>query len=166
MARPVGFTMTHEIALISCFSGIDRYRSCVATSHGRVAVVTFSHGIPEPNQALNWLSTCFSALIRADELELQSQCNDNDERTRNHASPDTGLVVRLVLGAEDSATDDAANAAKANKCRRAEGAFPLPADVVGLPREDTGDVGVAGGGGEEDTKLCAGASVFEMDDLR
>lgn len=57
------------------------------------------------------------------------------------------------MGSEDGATDDTANASKADKGGRAQRTLPLPTDVVGLPRENTGNVGIARRGGEEDTEV-------------
>lgn len=64
------------------------------------------------------------------------------------------MVRWLVLLAEYRAADDAADTTGADEGGRAQGALPLAADIVGLPGQDAGDVGVAGGGREEDAEVA------------
>ena len=74
-----------------------------------------SQRIPEPNQPLNRLPTSLSTLIRPDKLELQRKRDANDQRTSDHAGPDTGLISRLVLCAKDGTTDNTTDAAEADE---------------------------------------------------
>jgi hypothetical protein len=59
----------------------------------------------------------------------------------------------LVLFAEHSRSNDAANTTGADKSRRAESSLPLAPDIVGLPSEDTRHVGIARDGCEEDAEI-------------
>lgn len=63
-----------------------------------------------------------------------------------------------VLGSKDCAANNAADTACADEGGGAESAFPLTADVVGLPGKDARDVCVCGSGSEEDAKV-SGAGV-------
>lgn len=54
-----------------------------------------------------------------------------------------------------------ANTSSANESSRGECALPLTADVVGLPGEDSRDVGVAASGGEENAKVTSTNSLRE-----
>ena len=65
----------------------------------------------------------------------------------------TRRVTNLVFLAEDSRTDDATNTTSTDQSRRAERSFPLPSDVVRLPRENTWHVGVAGDCCKKDAKI-------------
>lgn len=120
-----------------------------------------SQRIAETNKALNRLPSRLSTSIRPLELQHHSQCDDNNERRRNHARPDTRLVGRLVLLAEHGAADDSTDTAEADEGGGAQGALPLAADVVCLPGQDAGDISVAGGGGQEDAKV-ADADVLDV----
>lgn len=83
------------------------------------------------------------------ELEVHEARNDDDQGRRDDGRIDTWSVAWLVLRAEDGGSNDAADASSADERGRGEGTFPLAAKVIGLVGEDGGDVGVAGGGGEE-----------------
>lgn len=63
------------------------------------------------------------------------------------------MVLRFVLLAKDRAADDASDSSRADECRRAQCSLPLATDVVGLPGEDAGDVGIASGRGNEHAKV-------------
>ena len=65
------------------------------------------------------------------------------------------MVRRLVLLTEDGAADDTADATEADERGRAESTLPLSSDVVRLPGENAGDVGVGGGGGNEDAEVAS-----------
>ena len=60
----------------------------------------------------------------------------------------------LVLRAENSGTDNAANTDSTDQSSRAESSLPLATDVVRLPCENTRHVGVAGDGCEEDAEIA------------
>lgn len=64
------------------------------------------------------------------------------------------MVFWFVLVTKNRAANDATNAAGAHEGCRAEGTLPLPADVVRLPGKYTGDVGVTGDSGKENTKIA------------
>lgn len=113
-----------------------------------------SQGIPKPRQPLNNLATGLRAPIRPPKLHIQRRANNHNQRTGDHSSVHARLILRRVLAPEDSAADDAADAACPDEGSGAEGALPLAADVVGLPGEDGGDVGVAGADGEEDAEVA------------
>ena len=82
--------------------------------------------IPEALQPLNDLPASRGPLVRALELPLQRQRDDDDERVGGQAGVHARVIARLgVLGAEDGAADDAAEAAGADESRGAEGALPL-----------------------------------------
>jgi hypothetical protein len=112
-----------------------------------------SQRISETNQTFDRLATSLRTGICPPELELHRQSDDDDQRRGNHAGPDSWAILRLVLLTEDGATNDAANTAEADEGGRAQCALPLAANVVGLPGEHTGDIGIAGRRGEEDTKV-------------
>lgn len=128
-------------------------------SHG--CSITRSQRIPESHKALNRLPTSLGTSIRPLELEAHGQRDDNNQRRRNHARPDTRLVARLVLLAEHRATDDSTDAAESDEGGGAQSALPLATDVVGLPSQDAGHVSVAGGRGKEDAKV-ADADVLDV----
>lgn len=60
----------------------------------------------------------------------------------------------LVLGTENSATNDTTNTTSADEGSGAKSALPLATDVVRLPCKNGGDVGVGCGGREEDTGVA------------
>jgi hypothetical protein len=57
--------------------------------------------------------------------------------------------VRSILSAEDGASDDATDTSCADEGSGAKSALPLAADVVGLPGEDAGNVGIGCCGSKE-----------------
>lgn len=75
--------------------------------------------VPEALEALDDLATSRGALVGPPELEIQKQCNNDDETGCDHASNDTGDVVGFVLCTENSATDDATNATSTDESSRA-----------------------------------------------
>ncbi len=90
-------------------------------------------GVEESLKTLDWLATSLSSLVGTPELEVQCQCDDNDQSTGQHAGEDTWVVRGRVLRSENGATDDTTNASETNKSGRAKGSLPLTSDVVGLP---------------------------------
>ena len=101
-------------------------------------------GIVESLKSLDGLASSSSSLICAVELEVQGQSDDNDQRGSQHTGDDTWVVRGLVLLSENSASNDATNAAEADEGCRAQGSLPLSSNVVRLPGEDGRDVRVAG----------------------
>ena len=71
------------------------------------------------------------------------------------------MILWAVLRTEHGATNDTTDATEPHKRGRAEGTLPLPSDVVRLPGENAGDVGVGGSGGKENSKV-AHADVFHV----
>lgn len=82
-------------------------------------------------------------------LEVHEACNDHDQCRRNDGRVDTWSVAWLILGAEDGGSNDTTDTSCTDQRGGGEGALPLATQIVGLVGEDGGDVGVAGGGGEE-----------------
>lgn len=125
--------------------------------------IDYLQGISEALKTLDELATSSSALIRPPELQVKKQRNDHDETSCDHAGSDTRDVVRSILSAEYSATDDATDTASADESGGAESTLPLAADVVRLPCQDGGDVGVGGGRGEENASVADADAAGEAD---
>jgi hypothetical protein len=120
-------------------------------------------GVPEALKPLNNLATSLSALVSPPELEVHKQSNNNDQASSDHASSNTRNVVGLILSAEDSATNDTTNTTSPDEGSRAKSTLPLATDVVCLPCENGGDVGVSCGSREEDTGVADTDVVGETD---
>ena len=111
-------------------------------------------GISEAMHALNHLPTGRSSLVRTVKLEVQSQCDDNDQSAREHARDDARMVVRLILITEHCAANDATDATGSDQGSGAQSTLPLTTDVVCLPCQNARDVGVASGGCKKDSKVA------------
>jgi hypothetical protein len=114
----------------------------------------YLQSVSESLKTLDDLATRSCALVRPPELQVHEQSNDNNETSGNHASSDARHVVRSILSAENSATDDSTNTTSTNESSRAESTLPLTADVVSLPCEDAGNIGVGRSSSEEDTEVA------------
>jgi hypothetical protein len=121
-------------------------------NHNYISSTTLQ-GVSESLKTLNDLSTSICALVRHPELEVHKQSDDYDESSGDHAGSNAGHVVRSILSAEDGASDDTTDTSCTDEGSGAESALPLAADVVGLPGEDAGDVGVGSCGSEEYTEV-------------
>jgi hypothetical protein len=119
--------------------------------------------IPEALKTLNDLATSISALVGPPELQVHQQSNDNNETSSDHAGSDTGDIMRRILSTEDSSTDDTTDSTSSDKGSRAQSALPLATDVVRLPCQDAGDVGVGSSSGEENTEVADTDVVGEPD---
>lgn len=71
------------------------------------------------------------------------------------------MVFWLVLVTEDRATNDTTDTSRADQGRGAKRTLPLTSDVVRLPGEDAGNVGVTGCRGNEDAKI-ANSDIVEI----
>ena len=118
-------------------------------------------GVQESLKTFDGFATSPSSRVGAVELEVQGQSDEDDQAAGQHAGKDTWVVPRRVLGAENGASDNTANAAKADQGRRAEGSLPLASDVVGLPCEDCRYIRVTGRDGNEDAEIANG-NIFEV----
>ena len=85
----------------------------------------------------------------------QKEQGKKDKNPRNRR-PNPRQIPRRILGPEDRPPADAADPAESDKHRRAEGALPLAADVVGLVGEGGWDIGVCACGDEEDAEVACG----------
>ena len=95
------------------------------------------------------------------EFKGHGKCDEDDKCTGNHRSIDTGMVCRLVLVSENRAANNATNATSTDQSSGAEGTLPLATDVVCLVRENTGDIGVASDGGDEDAEIADAVTLRE-----
>jgi hypothetical protein len=120
----------------------------------------YLQSVPESLQALNYLATVVRALVRHPKLQVQEQRNNNNEPRSNHARNNAGNVVRSILSAENCASDDPTDSTSTDECGGAERALPLPANVVRLPCEDAGNVGVRGSSSQEDAEVTVSMLVL------
>jgi hypothetical protein len=112
-------------------------------------------------KTLDNLATSSSSLVGAVELEVQQQRDDDNQHTGAQSSVDTGTVAWLVLFSENSRPNDASDATSTDEGSRSESTLPLSTDVVGLPGENSRDIGVAASGGKENAKVADGNGLCE-----
>ena len=81
---------------------------------------------------LNRLSPSSSPLICKMKLQTQQPNNHNSESLSEQASQDARSVIRRILRAEDTCSDDSSNCTATDEGCRCEGSLPLSSDVVRL----------------------------------
>jgi hypothetical protein len=111
-------------------------------------------GIFKSNLSLDNLPPSIDSLVRPPELQRQQQGDADNKPVRNHTRHDTGSVLWLVHLPEHRGSDNTSNTTESNKRGRAKRALPLPTDVVGLIRHDSGDVGIGTDSGKEDAEVA------------
>lgn len=90
----------------------------------------YSECVPETFQPFDHLTSVHRSLVRSVEFPTQPGDNENNQRVRNQTGQDARTVVRGVLCAKDSRTNDTTDATTSHESCRCECSLPLSADVV------------------------------------
>jgi hypothetical protein len=109
--------------------------------------------IPEPWKTLNDLPTSISALVRPVQLQRHQRGDHKNHATGNDTTDYSRTIIGFILRPEDRGPDNPTDSTGAHQRRRAEGALPLPSDVIGLVGQHAGDVSIVGHGRQEDAEV-------------
>ena len=134
------------------FFGFGQFGFSVIASSSEVTMSRLFNSLP-----WGWVGEGKQGCWKKKQKKKQKQKElGKKERNPRNRRPNPRQIPRRILGPEDRPPADTADAPESDKHRRAEGALPLAADVVGLVGECGGDIGVCARGDEEDAEVACG----------